>query len=135
MTRQRKPKEDFEIVPQAPRYEMNSMGIMRNRKTGRILKWQVRKSGNKIMTLRNDKTKVHISQYSLLWFLFGKITAKKAPVTTFITKGTRTLRFDSLKQCAMFLEKVTPLSSAGVCNHLWRRHTKIADWNIRYQRW
>lgn len=134
MSRQYKLKRGFEIVPQAPNYEMNPQGVMRNRKTGRILKWQVHEHGHKKMTLRNGKTKVCISQCSLLWLLFGKITAKKAPITTFISKGTRTLRFDSLRQCAMFLGKVTPLSSAGVCNHLWRRHTKIADWNIRYQR-
>ena len=133
MTRQRKPKDDFEIVPQAPRYEMNSMGIMRNRETGRILKWQVHKHGHKFMALHNGGNKVGVSQCSLLWLLHGQIKAKKAPITTFITKGTRTLRFDSLKQCALFLQSVTHLTFNGVRYHFRKRHTKIAEWDIRYR--
>ena len=132
MTRQRKPKDDFEIVPQAPRYEMNSMGIMRNRETGRILKWQVHKHGHKYMALWTDNGKVGVSQCSLLWLLFGQIKAKKPPIVTVISKGTRTLRFDSLKQCALFLQSVTHLTFMGVWYHFRRRHTKIADWDIRY---
>ena len=133
MPRQRKPKEDFETIPQAPRYEMNSQGVMRNRETKRILKWQVHKHGHKYMALWTDNGKVGVSQCSLFWLLHGKIKAKKAPITTFISKGTRTLRFGSLKQCALFLQSVTSLSFACIWRRFNRRHNKIAEWDIRYR--
>lgn len=132
MTRQRKPKEDFETIPQAPRYEMNSMGILRNRDTKRILKWQVHEHGHKFMALWTDTGKVGVSQCSLLWLLHGKIKHKKPPVQTVISKGTRTLHFDSLKQCALFLVSVTSLSFACIWRRFNRRHNKIAEWDIHY---
>ena len=36
----RKPREDFVTIPLSPRYELNSHGVLRNRATGKILKWQ-----------------------------------------------------------------------------------------------
>ncbi|MBR3745638.1 MAG: hypothetical protein IKN27_01600 [Selenomonadaceae bacterium] len=133
MARQRKPKEDFETIPQAPRYEINSMGILRNRETKRILKWQVHEHGHKFMALWTDTGKVGVSQCSLLWLLHGKIKHKKPPVQTVISKGTRTFHFDSLLQAATFLASVTSLSFAGVRYHFRHRHNKIAEWYIRYR--
>ena len=128
----RKPTENFVTIPQAPRYEINSFGVLRNRDTGYILKWQVHKHGHKHMVLWQGNKKVGVSQCSLLWLLHGKITAKKQPIANIIKKGTRTMHFDSLKQCAKFLEKTTSLTFAGVWFHMMKRHNKIADWDIRY---
>ena len=130
--KQRRVKEDFATIPQAPRYEINSFGVLRNRDTGYILKWQVHKHGHKFMALKVGGKKVGVSQCSLLWLLHGKIKAKTQPIATVINKGTRTLRFDSLKQCALFLEKTTSLTFGSIWYRLMRRHVKIADWDIRY---
>lgn len=133
MARQRKHREDFETIPQAPRYEINSQGVMRNRETKRILKWQVHEHGHKYMALWAGDKKVGVSQCSLLWLLHGKIKHKKPPVPTVISKGTRTFHFDSLLQAATFLASVTSLSFAGVWYHFRHRHNKIAEWDIRYR--
>lgn len=55
---------NFQTIPQAPNYEMNPQGIVRNKKTGYVLKWS---TGGR----------------------------------------TRSLRFDSCRQAALFLASVT----------------------------
>ena len=123
----------YEIIPQAPRYEMNQRGVVRNRETGYILKWQLSKHNTKQMTLRTDAgKKIIISQPHMLWLLHGEITSKTRPVPVVIKKGTRSLSFDSLKQCAIFLDEVTHLTFKGAWYHLARRHKAIADWSVHY---
>ena len=57
----------YEIIPQAPRYEMNQCGVVRNRETGYILKWQLSKHNNKIKTLRTDAgKKIIIAAHALV---------------------------------------------------------------------
>ena len=56
----------------------------------------------------------------MLWLLHGEITSKTRPVPVVISKGTRSIRFDSLKQCAVFLDEVTHLTFGGVWYHLVR---------------
>ena len=53
--KQRRVKEDFATIPQAPRYEINSFGVLRNRDTGYILKWQVHKHGHKFMARQESR--------------------------------------------------------------------------------
>ncbi|MBQ6298698.1 MAG: hypothetical protein IJK81_13620 [Selenomonadaceae bacterium] len=123
----------FEIIPQAPRYEMNSRGVLRNRETGKILKWQLSKHNSKQMTLRTDDgKKIIISQPHMLWLLHGEITSKTRPVPVVIKKGTRSISFDSLKQCAVFLDEVTHLTFWGAWYHLTRRHKHVGDWEVHY---
>lgn len=123
----------FEIFPQAPRYEMNQRGVVRNRETGKVLKWQLSKHNSKYMTLRTEEgKKIIISQPHMLWLLHGEITSKTRPVPVVISKGTRSMRFDSLKQCAVFLDEATHLTFMGVLYHLAQRHKSVADWSVYY---
>ena len=132
MAKQRKPKEDFVTIPQAPRYEINSWGVLRNRKTGYILKWRTYAHGQKAMALNVGGKKITVSKFSLLWLLHGKIKAKRPPMAVSISKGTRTMYFDSLNQCAKFLATVTRFHHGGVWYYLRARRNKIADWDIQY---
>lgn len=53
-------KEDFLTIPDAPNYEINSELIVRNKKTGKILKGSVRKTKNfcyKVITLCGENGK------------------------------------------------------------------------------
>ena len=122
----------YEIIPQAPNYEMNGMGIVRNRKTGRIRKWTITNSGIKRISFWVGKKNISLSYPYLMWQLHGEILSKVRPVPVVATKGTRTMRFDSLNRCVHFLADVTPLTVNGIWHHIKRRHNKVADWDIHY---
>ena len=123
----------FEIIPQAPRYEMNQRGIVRNRETGYVLKWQLSKHGTKQMTLKtNAGKKIIISQPHMLWLLHGEITSKTRPVPVVISKGTRSMRFDSLKQCALYLEKYHGKKLSSCQAGLARRQKHVGGWSVHY---
>ena len=123
----------YEIIPQAPRYEMNVAGTIRNRTTGKILKWQTSPHGTKTAQLYlGGRKKICVTLPHLLWQLHGRVISKVAPIAVSIKKGTRSLRFDSFSDCARFLAKVTHLKPNGVLHHFRHRHTKIFDWQIRY---
>lgn len=128
-------RHDFETIPQAPRYEINSQGIIRNRETGQIIKWQKMSHCNtkQAKLFVGDCKYVCVSQPSLLWLLHGKITSKVAPHAIVVKKGTRELRLDSLLAGARFLAKMTGLTVGGVWYHLAKkRHTMIHGWQIHY---
>ncbi|MBQ3451397.1 MAG: hypothetical protein IJG32_03950 [Selenomonadaceae bacterium] len=123
----------YEIIPQAPRYEMNVAGTIRNRTTGKILKWQISPHGTKTAQLYlGDKKKICVTLPNLLWQLHGRCTSKVAAIPCSIKKGTRCLRFDSMSDCARFLAKVTHYNYGGAYRNLASRRTKIVDWEIRY---
>ena len=122
----------FEIIPQAPNYEINGAGVLRNRKTKKVRKWSKRQNGTTRIALRSNKKMVYLTQSSLLWQLHGLCTGRTAPIAASINKGTRSLHFDSLTSCSKFLAKVTPLTFKAVNRRLSRRHAQIADWQIRY---
>ena len=126
-------REDFVVIPQAPNYEMNSSGVVRNIKSGKILKWHTAPHGFLAMTLGSGKSKVCVSLPNLLWLLHGNITHRKAlTVPCAAEKGTRYLRFDTITACAKFLASVTHLTFGGAYFHLTRRKSHIADWHISY---
>ncbi len=122
----------FEIIPQAPNYELSETGVLRNRRTKYKLKWSIAPYGDKFTVLRHEGKKVKVHLPSLLWQLHGRCISKRAPIAVSIKKGTRSLRFDSLSSCARFLPTVTRYTFNGVWTKLMRRHTQIADWEIRY---
>ncbi|MBR2773894.1 MAG: hypothetical protein IKD73_02775 [Selenomonadaceae bacterium] len=45
----------YEIIPQAPRYEMSNMSLIRNRETGKVLKSSGFTSGQSITGARLQK--------------------------------------------------------------------------------
>lgn len=124
----------WEIIPQAPNYEMNSAGMIRNRTTSKILKWYKTGRHNKsnTITLMNNGRPIRVSQLHLLWQMHGRCTSKVVPIAVSIKKGTRTLRFDSMNACANFLAPIIHLTSNSVRYHLTKRHAQIDDWEIRY---
>ena len=123
---------DFLTIPQAPNYEINSQGHVRNKSTGLILKWTPSKYGTPNLVLHNAGKRIFVTLPSLMWLIHGQIIAKKMPVPVAIQKGTRYLRFDTLTACAKFLTTVTHFHFAGALTHLSRRHTQIADWHVQY---
>lgn len=123
----------FLPIPNATRYEISGAGIIRNVKTGKVIKWRHLPCGTKQTNLINDDgKKIIVTLPYLLWLIHGKIIAKKMPVAVSADKGTRHLRFDTLTACAKFLATVTHLKIGGAYYHLARRHTLIADWHIHY---
>lgn len=124
----------FETIPQAPRYELSNLGVLRNRETGKILKWTQLPGRNKMATLYWNGKKICVSLPHLLWQLHGQITSKKAPVPVVISKGARSLRFDSLKECSLYLVRYHGLSAGSCWSKLQRRYKVIGDWNVRYLR-
>lgn len=124
----------YEIIPQAPRYEMNANGFIRNRTTGKFLRWYKTGRYNKTdtATLMHNGKMIRVSRLSLLWQLHGIVTSKTVPVAVSIKKGTRNLRFDSLSDCAKNLAPIVHRTENAVRYHLTKRHTQIADWQVRY---
>lgn len=130
------PKEDFLPIPQNPKYEMNSLGFVRNRSTGYILKWHTSPHGFEVMTLGNGKSKVCISKPNLLWLLHGNIAYVRAlPIPCSATKGTRYMRFDSLVECSKFLATAIKISQSHIYGKLNKRAAQIRDWQIQYFNW
>lgn len=123
--------KDFVTIPQAPNYEMDSAGFIRNKKSGRFLKWWGKYEDRMCLFLGGYK-KIHVMKKNLLWLLHGKITSKRAPVPVVATKGYRSLRFDNLRACARYLATVTHYTSDGVYSRFMRRHSTVGDWKIEY---
>ena len=122
----------FEIIPQAPRYEMNQHGVLRNRETGKTLKWSLSPRGTKTAMLCWHGKRMTVTQPHLLWQLHGKIVSKKRPVPVVISKGTRSMRFDSLKQCALYLEKYHGKKLSSCQAGLARRQKHVGGWSVHY---
>ena len=122
----------YEVIPQAPNYEMNENGFVRNRQTKRILKWQRGRCQTKQITFRVKGKRICLSQPSLMWYLHGRITSKKRPIPVVISKGTRSMRFDSLKQCSTWLAECHGLSESTCWIKLVRRVKVIDGWDIHY---
>ena len=123
----------WQTIPQAPRYEINSQGVVRNRQTGYVLKWQTRNVSNKQISLRDDNGKsVCLSYPSLILQLFGERVGKTTRVPVNIVKGNQRRFFDSCRQCSFFLAKAVPIPLSTVWNKLARRHEFIGGWRVDY---
>ena len=122
----------FEVIPQAPRYEMNARGVLRNRETGYILKWSLSPKGTKTTSLTYAGKKITVTLPHLMWQLHGRIISKKRPVPVVISKGTRSIRFDSFRQCARYLAKYHGLKEASCQTSLVKRYKHVGGWYIHY---
>lgn len=131
----RPPTDDYLPIPQAPRYEINSRGFVRNTKTGKHLKWMRagRNRNSKQMNVyTNDGKKISVTLPNLLWLIHGIVVGKKAPIPVSVTKGTRYLRFDSSHQAALFLADITKTPFSTCRAWLFYRKQTVADWQINY---
>ncbi len=127
----RKPREDFVTIPQAPRYELNSAGVLRNRETGQILKWQFSGGITKIARLSCNKKKLWVSLPGLLWQLHGR-KAKTQAIPVVISRGIRSVQFNSCHQCALYFVKYHGLKFSKTSRELVRRAKTIGGWNVKY---
>ena len=121
----------FETIPQAPRYEVNRRGDVRNKKTGKIRKWVKRKRGAN-MVLFNGGKRVAVTRGGLLWQLFGIIKNKNTQKAVRLIHNPRSILFDSHGQAARFLQTRVGLTRSGIMNYFWRRSTNIYGWDVEY---
>ena len=123
----------YEIIPQAPNYEINECGRLRNRKTGRILKWLFTKTRSTRKTiLRHEGANVVVTLPSLMWQLHGRLIHKKRPVQVVAECGYSKKFFDSIKQCAQFLASRTGKNFNGIRYKLSERKLNVYGWSIKY---
>lgn len=125
-------RDGFLQIPIATRYEVNSSGIIRNIKTGKIIKWQYRGS-SKQTSLRNEQGKtICITYPSLMWLMFGKRVSQTSAISVVATKGRRQLFFHSCRECAFALAKVMHYSPSTLYNNMSMRKQQIGDWIFKY---
>lgn len=123
--------DTWQTIPFAPNYEMNCSGKLRNKKTGYVLKWRSSKHNAPQVSLSVNGKMVYASRAGLLWLLFG-IIPKTCPKPVLISKGARSLRFDSFRQCANFLAPQLFYSAERIMTFLVQRHAQIGDWSVHY---
>lgn len=133
MNKKRTFREDFETIPQAPRYEINSAGVVRNRETGYILKWIKDKGKSPRVCLYSGDKQFCFTRPTLLWQMHGKIISKRAPIPVTISKGARAIRFDSRKQCAQFLAEKTSKKFSTIWWALAKKKETVGDYTIHYK--
>ena len=122
----------WQTIPQAPDYEINHQGVVRNRKTGYILKWQEHCSNHfKQITLRTGGKKICLTLPNLMWQLFGR-RSPKTPIPVSVSNGNRRKFFDSCRACSFFLAQDAGISQAAVWNRLARRKNLIGNRRINY---
>ena len=93
-----------------------------------LLKWSLSPKGTKNAMLRWNGKRMTMTQPHLLWQLHGKIVSKKRLVPVVISKGTRSLRFNSLKQCACWLAKYHGKNQASCQAGLPRIQKHVGGW-------
>ena len=112
---------------------MNSVGVVRNRQTGYVLKWQIHGGNTKQMSLPVAGRKcVCISYPSLMLQLFGERVGKKTPIPVNISNGNRQIYFPNCRQCSLFLAKALSIPQSTIWNWLSRRKSSVAGWRVNY---
>ena len=132
-------------IPCAPKYEINRHGIVRNIKTGRIIKPWIPKgrTNDKQVFLRiktGDRKAKSFHVSGLLYYVHGIIPKRKTPsrivVPVIVSHGNNERYcFDSMRQAAKFLATRIPLTAGRIHVVLCTKRPKeIYDWKINYQR-
>ena len=113
------------------KYEVNKMGIVRNSITKRPVTVRKHKSGFRYCQLRKGGIAFSVSMSSLLWKVFGQKPPKssKMSIPIIISKGNRTLHFDTKKACAEFLAKENSYSEIRMQVRL-ASDKEICGWRI-----
>lgn len=91
--------DEFKIIPDAPNYEINREGVVRNRKTGRILKPGIKRQ----VCFSIDGVKRIYRMPKLLASQIFKLPAlkrKKAPVPVTLSKDDRKFSFKNILSAA-----------------------------------
>lgn len=125
-------RDGFLQIPTATRYEVNSSGVIRNIKTGKVIKWRHRGS-SKQASLRDEHGKTICVTYpSLMWLMFGKRVSQTGAIPVVATSGHRQLFFQSCRSCAFALAKVMHYSPSTLYNNMVLRKSQIGDWTFKY---
>ena len=121
----------YEVIPWAPRYEVDQNGRLRNRQTGKQIKWF--KSKNTKRTRLSYQGKLYwISQPSLLREIFGQPTRQGMAMPVRLSKGNRSIYFDSMNQCRAYLTEHCGLARGTARQYLYSRKAEIAGWKVQY---
>ena len=119
-------------IPIATKYEMNNQGVIRNIKTGKVIKWRCRGTSRQTI-LRDEQGKTICVTYpSLMWMMFGKRVSQTGAIPVVATKGHRQLFFYSCRECAFALAKGMGYSPSTLYNNMSMRKCKIGDWSFKY---
>ena len=127
--------ETFQTITQAPKYEMNRRGDIRNKSTGQLLRWYKNGKATLRMNLHTTNRKtVSVTLHSLLWQLFGIEMPKRKGVIrpVAIAKGNRSLYFETSQACAKFLAKKESYSVGYTATLLSQRRRVIFGWTVNY---
>lgn len=125
-------REGFLQIPTATKYEMNSQGVIRNIKTGKVVKWRYRGTSRQTI-LRDEQGKTICVTYpSLMWMMFGRRVTKTGALPVVATKGHRQLFFHSCRSCAFALAKSMNYSPSTLYNNMVLRKSQIGDWAFKY---
>lgn len=121
----------YEVIPWAPRYEINQFGAIRNRETGKTLTW-LKSKNTKMMRISYQGKSYWVSQPSLLREMFGQPTRQGSAKPVRLSKGNRSMYFDSMNQCTGYLAKYCGLTKGTARYRLTARKAEIAGWKVQY---
>lgn len=114
------------------KYELNNRGLLRNSVTKRILTKIVH---NRFIGfhIRSDDKKSFVTLKNLMWEVYGVVPQSlNSPVSCSVFKNGVFKKFDSLRDCAVFLAGFIYLSSETIENYLGKRCTEFYGWKIKY---
>ena len=127
-----KDTDGFLPIPVATKYEMNERGVIRNIKTGKVIKWGYRGT-SKQASLRDEHGKtICVTFPNLMWMMFGKRVTHTGALPVLATKGYRQLYFNSCRECAFALAKSMNYSPSTLYNNMSMRKRQIGDWTFKY---
>lgn len=121
-----KVNENFLPIPSLNnKYEINSLGVVRNVQTKRELQ--------PFISFANPKTTKTIA--SLLWEVHGirpEVQNTRAIGVSCTDKKGKTYNFDSLQKCAKFLAPKTHYLIKTLEDYMSKRKAEIGEWKMNY---
>lgn len=123
--------DEFKIIPDAPNYEINREGVVRNRKTGATRKLS---SGRQVGLYTTVGKPIYRSPKVLAAKIFKLPTPKQrhAPVPVTLSKDDRKLSFKNIVTAAEWLENEVLHSFEHIKDLMHKRKPEIYGWNVTY---
>lgn len=123
----------WQVIPEAPNYEISNRGVIRNRKTGRILKWIMCKHSKTLRAgLRNEAGEsICVTRGGLMNYLFG-VRGKFQALPVHVTRGGCSWYFESCQKCSEWLATKVNYSASAVAHWLVERKAEICGYGITY---
>lgn len=126
----------WKIIDYAPNYEISDTDIIRNRKTGKILKTRPSKDGSDIVVLCDDRYRMEKRIAPLMIRLHGipPKCANRLYVPVVVNRDGVRREFDTIVAAANFLASQVYYSEDYMKYKMHRRETEIFGWTINYLR-